>query len=862
MFAARYETVGSNNKFNNIFSEADELRASIADIAPKKFPGDRSKAETSFFFDGFVNRGVNPSSTNDYRQIHWTNTGNATSGTAGTLNMGDGSKYTIACANSPILTTAEHTIFFRNTKSKATTNKSNTAFQVILTTDYTKDSEDILIGWCKASEDKRGAKAILILVPQITSRDLFASGQNGALTEALLSKAAQEYSSGLEIVPLTSGSDRHLQVTWAACTSTEDKLTFGDGDAWSIAAKSGSNYSTTSNGSSYSNITALAANSTYFVFVDTTDTAAGGTLTLRFTTNYNHISVASDGTFYSARVLMGQIAVPANGDDGAAPRVFPFNNRSLTINAASIAASSITATHITATAIDTTHLKLTGTNGIGGLTSAGALNLAVVSGNLNLDNTTNGTNKIAITSAQQTDFAAGGTAGTAAAAASTAAAAASAAAAAAAAHAALGLDAAGNIKKNVVVDGTSNSPTFYSWSGSQTTPGNLVLINAQGIAGYSGVTGTYSEGSGSNDGLTLPATPAFQIRTTDGQGAFGENTILLGSTGITFTTNAAGSGKGLQWAHNPVSASEDGTTWLYRDNQGSGGRKLIFLASGTGKTAENSALQFRITDLEMWGGSKIYFTSSNGSRTAPGISWAPGSGLSGAAGIYGTDNGTYFLHYFQGRGHSSTTYMAYIATDGTYSRSYATYATAAYFRSTGSGSAGYPAHSFNSNYTSGMYYDSGVAISAGGSIKMKLTTTEVTVHDDLNPNSTGSYRTLGNNSYRWSKLWSSAASDTTSDAKLKENLTPISNGLDFISRLSPITFNRINDSEVQFGFTAQAVKQAVLDSGYTENLGVYSEKTDEVTGDTHWGIAYSTLVAPLVAAIKELKERIEVLEGN
>jgi hypothetical protein len=161
-----------------------------------------------------------------------------------------------------------------------------------------------------------------------------------------------------------------------------------------------------------------------------------------------------------------------------------------------------------------------------------------------------------------------------------------------------------------------------------------------------------------------------------------------------------------------------------------------------------------------------------------------------------------------------------------------------------------------------MYYDAGVAISAGGSIKMKLTTTEVTVSDDLNPNSTGSYRNLGNNSLRWAKLWSGSASDTTSDAELKENLTPISNGLDFISRLSPITFNRINDSEVQFGFTAQAVKQAVLDSGYTENLGVYSEKTDEVTGDTHWGIAYSTLVAPLVAAIKELKERIEVLEGN
>ena len=67
---------------------------------------------------------------------------------------------------------------------------------------------------------------------------------------------------------------------------------------------------------------------------------------------------------------------------------------------------------------------------------------------------------------------------------------------------------------------------------------------------------------------------------------------------------------------------------------------------------------------------------------------------------------------------------------------------------------------------------------------------------------------------------------------------------------------------MQFGFTAQAMKHAVLDSGYTENLGVYSEETDEDTGETNWGFTYSTLGAPLVAAIKELKERIEVLEGK
>ena len=173
-----------------------------------------------------------------------------------------------------------------------------------------------------------------------------------------------------------------------------------------------------------------------------------------------------------------------------------------------------------------------------------------------------------------------------------------------------------------------------------------------------------------------------------------------------------------------------------------------------------------------------------------------------------------------------------------------------------------PSFTFSTDLDSGMWYnttDAGPSITMGGNDKMTWTTNKVIVRDNLSPNSTASYRYLGSGSYRWAKLYASAASDTSSDAELKENMTPISNGLDFISRLSPITFNRINDSEVQFGFTAQAMKQAVLDSGYTENLGVYSEETDEDTGETNWGITYSTLVAPLVAAIKERKERIEVL---
>ena len=503
VIGARYESIGSNNKFSNIFAAGDAISAAIRAAQPSELPVDLANSQNTFYFTGFVNRGVNPSGANDYRTIHWTNNANDSSGTAGTLTMGDGTEYTIACANSSTLTTAEHTIFFRPTSAKATANTSNTAFQVVLTTDYKADPDDVLIGWCHASSDKRGSKAILVLVPQISSKDLFAAGQNGSLTEALLSKAAQEYSSGLEITPVTSGFDgppstRWQQVTWAACTSTEAKLTFGDGDAWEIAGKSGNNYSVTSNGSSYSNITALSASSTYYVFVDTADTAAGGSLTLRFTTNYNHISVASDGTFYSSRVLMGQIAVPANGDDGAAPRVFPFNNRSLTINAASIAASAITATHITASAIDTTHLKLTGTNGIGGLTSNGNINLSNAENTLSLGSTSETSDRKHVTADQRSG---GG-------------------------YAYDGLNGSGRVKLPI---GTGDGAKFYSYG---QTSGVIVVMDNLGLIGKSGVSGSFPTFTG--------GTTQFEISSVDGMGKFGGGVITCASDGMHIKNTGAG----------------------------------------------------------------------------------------------------------------------------------------------------------------------------------------------------------------------------------------------------------------------------------------------------------------------------------
>ena len=93
-------------------------------------------------------------------------------------------------------------------------------------------------------------------------------------------------------------------------------------------------------------------------------------------------------------------------------------------------------------------------------------------------------------------------------------------------------------------------------------------------------------------------------------------------------------------------------------------------------------------------------------------------------------------------------------------------------------------------------------------------------------------------------------------------MVTLTDGLDVISSLNPIKYNKIGKTTTLFGFTSQAIKEVMVDKGYGTDVSVYSEIEDEDTGDISWGIAPTQLIAHLVASVKELKGRIEVLEGN
>ena len=87
-----------------------------------------------------------------------------------------------------------------------------------------------------------------------------------------------------------------------------------------------------------------------------------------------------------------------------------------------------------------------------------------------------------------------------------------------------------------------------------------------------------------------------------------------------------------------------------------------------------------------------------------------------------------------------------------------------------------------------------------------------------------------------------------SDQQLKQNIHPITNGLDIVTQLQGVTFNRVNSKETSIGLVAQQVETVLPELVFT----------DPTTG--YKSVQYANVVAPLIEAIKEQQIEIDRLE--
>jgi hypothetical protein len=96
-----------------------------------------------------------------------------------------------------------------------------------------------------------------------------------------------------------------------------------------------------------------------------------------------------------------------------------------------------------------------------------------------------------------------------------------------------------------------------------------------------------------------------------------------------------------------------------------------------------------------------------------------------------------------------------------------------------------------------------------------------------------------------------------SDVNVKENIVENIKGLDFISKLRPVSYNYKNDYKktIRSGFIAQEVESAVNECEFTGFGGVI--RPSEAA--KHYSLNYSEIIPSLVKAIQELQEEVRKL---
>ena len=144
----------------------------------------------------------------------------------------------------------------------------------------------------------------------------------------------------------------------------------------------------------------------------------------------------------------------------------------------------------------------------------------------------------------------------------------------------------------------------------------------------------------------------------------------------------------------------------------------------------------------------------------------------------------------------------------------------------------------------------------------------INISGDNNSVAIGGFaQTSSNNNGRFDCVWEAhfaTAPITDSDRNLKHNIKDIN--IDVIDKLRPVQYNLINDESdtTHYGFIAQDVEQALLESGVTsDKMGiVHYDENYETQERTNYALSYDEIIPLLVKKCQELQREIDRLKGE
>jgi hypothetical protein len=176
------------------------------------------------------------------------------------------------------------------------------------------------------------------------------------------------------------------------------------------------------------------------------------------------------------------------------------------------------------------------------------------------------------------------------------------------------------------------------------------------------------------------------------------------------------------------------------------------------------------------------------------------------------------------------------------------------------GSAGAPSYSFTSDTNSGVYSVGAdvVGVSAGGSVRLSVGTATSTLATHFVPDANNTYD-LGTGAIGWRNIYSNNLLNVISDARQKKEVEDLGYGLSFVESLRPVKYKLIDqqDEVKHMGFIAQEVEEALIKVGaYREEFDIVQER------EGRYSMKYDSLISCLVNCVKELSQRVKVLEGH
>jgi hypothetical protein len=130
---------------------------------------------------------------------------------------------------------------------------------------------------------------------------------------------------------------------------------------------------------------------------------------------------------------------------------------------------------------------------------------------------------------------------------------------------------------------------------------------------------------------------------------------------------------------------------------------------------------------------------------------------------------------------------------------------------------------------------------------------------------------LGDAYFRWSAVYSANGTIQTSDERLKENIKPITYGLNTLMSLNPVSYQwkdknvRIGEG-TNLGFLAQDIEKVLPEvvvhsqMSQEEHDNIKKDRGIDVKNTDTYGVKYSEMIPVLVKAIQEQQAEIEALK--